>query len=917
MKNRASDIFITDNQQTTYSAEEALGLILNNLEDTFILVDRNLRIVALSEQTKQKMQQFLHVIVSPEMSVLKLAPPERHADLIKLYEQVFKGIEQKSLTELPYEGKKIFIENIFRPARNGAGQIIGAVVSSRDITENKHAEILLKEFEERWRFALEGGKQGVWDWDMKSGQAYYSDSLKKLYGYSGDELADRIEAWMDMIHPDDRERIETAIEEHVRSNDPYYESTYRIREKNGSYKWILARGLLISRDAEGKPLRMIGTHTDITEQVNTEEQLRISNDRYQNVILATSDIIWDWDLQDNLVFWSDNLTRVLGWELPVNKKLDAESCFKHIHPSDRERVEKSLEAVIRDPDESLWHQEFRYMKADGNYAYISDRGYVIRNKFQQAIRLTGAMEDITERKQNEQLLFLERMVFEMSAKLEVSLQQTVQALLDGVCEIYPDAFSSVLLLKDDDTVEPLASSRLPEDFCLAISGSKLSQCEGSCGAAMHQQETVIVNDIQKDPLWKNHKDLAVQYGLNSCWSFPIVQSSGKMMGCFSVYHKKIKSPSTGERAMLERVRNILRILTEHYWSVNEVKLAHERFNIIMKATHDLIWDWNLGTNMVYRDEPGLRKVYGLNSNDPIREVFDWMERLHPEDKGKAEELMKTILESKEENVFEMEYRFRRDDGTYSHVYDRAIVIRDEQGRPVRLIGAAQDVTERKRLEQELLTNELERQKAINQATVDTQEQERSEIGKELHDNVNQVLTTTKLYLDLALTNNELKDELITKSTMNIVSVINEIRQLSRSLMDPSIGDLGLIDSIYDLIQNINLTQKLHVQLQANDRMEDLLNKNQKLTIFRIIQEALNNAIRHAKASHVMITIKKEKRIVNMLIQDDGIGFEPSQVRKGAGLKNIQNRIYLINGSHSIETAPGKGCTIKINFPLTK
>jgi len=279
--------------------------------------------------------------------------------------------------------------------------------------------------------------------------------------------------------------------------------------------------------------------------------------------------------------------------------------------------------------------------------------------------------------------------------------------------------------------------------------------------------------------------------------------------------------------------------------------------------------------------------------------------------------MKMILESREENMFEMEYRFRRDDGTYSHVYDRAIVIRDSEGRPVRLIGAAQDATERKRLEQELLENELERQKAINQATVDTQEQERSEIGKELHDNVNQVLTTTKLYLDLALTNNELKDELITKSTRNIVSVINEIRQLSRSLMDPSIGDLGLIDSIYDLIENINLTQKLHVKLHADDRLEDLLNKNQKLTIFRIIQEALNNAIRHARASHVMITIKKEKQIIHLLIQDDGIGFEPSQVRKGAGLKNIQNRIYLINGSHSIETAPGKGCIIKINFPLTK
>ena len=87
-----------------------------------------------------------------------------------------------------------------------------------------------------------------------------------------------------------------------------------------------------------------------------------------------------------------------------------------------------------------------------------------------------------------------------------------------------------------------------------------------------------------------------------------------------------------------------------------------------------------------------------------------------------------------------------------HVFDKAIILRDEKGKAINVIGAIQDITQRKKLEQELLSNELERQKAINQATVDTQEQERSEIGKELHDNVNQVLTTTKLYLDLAMSN---------------------------------------------------------------------------------------------------------------------------------------------------------------------
>lgn len=294
-----------------------------------------------------------------------------------------------------------------------------------------------------------------------------------------------------------------------------------------------------------------------------------------------------------------------------------------------------------------------------------------------------------------------------------------------------------------------------------------------------------------------------------------------------------------------------------------------------------------------------------------------MERIHPEDRLRAEEIMGYILLGTDQDTFELEYRFRKDDDTYCYVYDRGVIIRNAQGNPTRMIGAAQDVTERKRLEQELLQNELERQKAINQATVDTQEQERSEIGKELHDNVNQVLTTTKLYLDLAATNHELKDELIRKSNLNILSVINEIRQLSRSLMDPSIGDLGLIDTIQDLIENINLTRKIHVQLNADRKAEKLLDKKQKLTVFRIIQETLNNVIRHAQAKSASIHFKILKSNMELTIEDDGIGFHPASVKKGAGLKNIQNRIYLVNGTQTIHSAPGKGCKITIKFPINK
>jgi signal transduction histidine kinase len=179
-----------------------------------------------------------------------------------------------------------------------------------------------------------------------------------------------------------------------------------------------------------------------------------------------------------------------------------------------------------------------------------------------------------------------------------------------------------------------------------------------------------------------------------------------------------------------------------------------------------------------------------------------------------------------------------------------------------------------------------------------------------------VLTTTKLYLDLALTNSELNEELVRKSLLNINNVIQEIRHLSRSLMDPSIDDLGLTDSIKDLIENIHLTQKININLLIEDDVEHWLDATQKLTLFRIIQESLNNVLRHAKASTVAISLGKENALIVLLIRDDGVGFQPEKTRKGAGLKNIKNRIYLINGTLQLESSPGNGCSLKIQFPIT-
>jgi PAS domain S-box-containing protein len=1025
MKNHPSNILLDNN--LSLSNEEALNTILDNLDEVFFLVDRSLRIIHTTERTKANVRNTYGVNITANTSILEVVAPERRPFMMELYEDVFHGNERKTIAEALKDGRSAIFETVFKPAKNSMGEIVGAVVISKDITKQKKAEDVLKEAEERWRFALEGGNQGVWDWNVQTGDIFFSDSYKKLYGYGPDDLKGRIEEWETMIHPDDRAKMTRAIDEHTQKTDPYHESIYRVKTKDGNYKWILGRGMLIRNDG-AEPLRMIGTHTDITKQITAEqkykvlfysnplpmwtydistfkilavnlaavhhygytkreflsmtildirpqedvqsiqewvekrrdlsrvtkmsrhlkkngdlitveltthkledsttvlvvanditakiksqEELRKSNERFLLASRATSDAIYEYNLETNKIYWGEGLQTLFGFD---PKEVTVSVWEQLIHPEDRERIMQSVRATVTDPEKAFWKEEYRLQKSDGSYSYVFDRGFIMRNANRNAVRMIGSVQDITERKYAEEILSLERSVFELSNQPGINFRQLANRLLSGLEEIHTDAFTALFLLKEDEIIELYSTPRL-EEYAVQFNGVKIGPNDGSCGAAVWCKETVIVEDINSHPLWEQSKSAASKYGLQSAWSLPIVLSSGKVMGTFAVYHKKTKSPTQEELNTFERIRNILRILMEHHWSLDEIRKVNERFDIVLKATHDLIWDWNIETNVIYRDEFGLQQVYGVAENSSIGTIEKWIGRIHPADHAVVENIINGILEAADENIFEIEYRFRRDDGTYTHVYDRGMIIRNEQGKVTRVIGAAQNITERKNLEEELLRNELDKQKAINQATVDSQEQERTEIGKELHDNVNQILTTTKLYLDLALSNDELKDELIKKSTKNIMSVINEIRQLSRSLMDPTIGDLGLIDSINDLVESINLTKRLQVKLEADRMLEFVLGKNQQLTIFRILQEALNNAIKHAKATTVIVKFKRRGDKAELCITDDGIGFDPSAVKLGAGLKNIQNRVYLVNGTHRIISEPKQGSTIIINFPITK
>jgi PAS domain S-box-containing protein len=230
-----------------------------------------------------------------------------------------------------------------------------------------------------------------------------------------------------------------------------------------------------------------------------------------------------------------------------------------------------------------------------------------------------------------------------------------------------------------------------------------------------------------------------------------------------------------------------------------------------------------------------------------------------------------------------------------------------------------DVTERIRLEKELALQQKLKQQQITEVVLGAQERERFELGQELHDNINQILATSKLYLDVAIEEKEPRMELLAKSRKNISVAIEEIRKLTKDLIAPSLNDLGLTQSIKELIRSIQSVGKMKIRLNISGLDEEALLPEQKINIYRIIQEQLNNILKHAQAGTVVIELNKVKEQVRLRLADDGKGFDPRMRRKGVGISNIISRAELYNGKVEIESAPGKGCqlVVVLNSKITE
>ncbi len=352
------------------------------------------------------------------------------------------------------------------------------------------------------------------------------------------------------------------------------------------------------------------------------------------------------------------------------------------------------------------------------------------------------------------------------------------------------------------------------------------------------------------------------------------------------------------------------------------KSLNDMYRLITEVTTDCLWEWDFLLEQILWIDGGHKRAFGYEIENALIPQRFWEARLHPEDKVRILTSVHEFFNESVADYWEQEYRFQKSNGEYAHIHDRGHIVYNRDKRTCRMIGATQDITARKSAEAKLLRSErnlaqqqVKNQKKLVAAVLVAQEKERANIGRELHDNLNQILGAAKLYIELAKTDEEDRDMLLEKSAGYIVMVIEDIRGISKKMAAPRLNIMGLAESIKILIEDVMKINPIRIEFREEGSTLAALDETLQLNIFRIVQEQMNNIIKHAKASLAEIHLANTNDIVELVISDNGKGCDMTTKSKGVGIVNIMSRADVYQGTVSILSQPGEGYILKVGFPI--
>lgn len=388
--------------------------------------------------------------------------------------------------------------------------------------------------------------------------------------------------------------------------------------------------------------------------------------------------------------------------------------------------------------------------------------------------------------------------------------------------------------------------------------------------------------------------------------FRIQMPDGQYKWIENTFHNLLNEPSVA--AIVANFRDI----TERKVAEETIRESEEKYRFLFNRNPQVIYIWDPQTLRFIDLNDTCISTYGYS-----REEFEHLSLLDIRDTNEHDrirQIANNFFENDSENVtLILPHRKKNGELMHMEITSHRVIFNGT----IAVLSIANNVTEKIHLEKELENEKIKKQQEITGAVISAQEKERQEIGSELHDNVNQILASARLYIGLVKKNIQQDVSAYLNETENLISsAINELRKLSHTLIPPSMEEAELLEAVTQLVLTTQKTTNIQITHNLDNFRETGLPDKMKLAIYRIIQEQFNNIIKYASASSIRLQLTNtEDGNINLSIRDDGAGFETSKKSKGVGLMNMKVRASLFNGETNIISAPGQGCELQVYFRL--
>lgn len=467
----------------------------------------------------------------------------------------------------------------------------------------------------------------------------------------------------------------------------------------------------------------------------------------------------------------------------------------------------------------------------------------------------------------------------------------LNALALFVERLSPEMRCSVLLADNAArTLRHGAGPNLPRAYNAAIDNVAYGEGVGSCGTAAARRTMVIVPDIQASPLWTEFRELAATHGLAACWSTPLIDSKGELLGTFAMYYTRTREPTTDELNVLRIAGPLAAMVIQRHRDAERLRESETRYRQLAETCPDAIVALVDG-RIAYANTAAVR-LFGLPTVTGLvgRQLGDFC----------APEQQAQLLRHRAGTYAT---RLRRADGTGVPVEIAATELAIDAVPTVVLV--CRDVSERRTLENEI---------------IDAASREQESLGYDLHDGIGQQLTGISLLIQSLVRQTRATTPAVAQELERIgalvASTIEETRALATGMSPVAVERAGLGGALASLGANVQALHALRVSVRLGPDAGAGLSAARATHLYRIAQEALRNAARHGQAQHAEISLVQRGDHVHLTVVDDGVGLADVVPEAGGlGLRSMRYRAERLGGSIEIATADPRGTRIRVSCPV--